>query len=172
MKRNYLLMCFAVSLLSAPLARGQSIWPSTLNAAGGSATVLGVQLEWSVGEMALVNTFSTPSIIVTQGVLQPENGVTAVPEQTLASQLQIFPNPGSSVVNIRYTSAKEGKLSYSLLDMTGKLISSQKTEVKQGLNNQVIDISSLAAATYMLEVSMEATGNGTETTSYKIQKLQ
>jgi hypothetical protein len=164
-----------VSLIGSPLARGQSIWPSTLNATGGTTYIAGNEYEWSVGEMALVNTFTTSSIIVTQGILQTRTGpgITEVPSPTnLGDFLQVFPNPASGIINIQYTSNNEGTLSLRLMDMAGKLITEQKAEVKQGSCNQKLDISPLAVATYLLEVYMAPTNGKVETTSYKIQKLQ
>ena len=175
MKRNFLLMSMFVTLIGSPLARGQSIWPSTLNATGGSTYIGGNEFEWSVGEMALVNTFTTSSVIVTQGILQTRFGPGAVdvPSTTnLGDYLQVFPNPATGSINVKYTSNNEGILGLRLMDMTGKLLTEQKAEVKQGTANQKLDISTLAVATYMLEVYMMPTEGKMETTTYKIQKLQ
>ncbi|MBC7552440.1 MAG: T9SS type A sorting domain-containing protein [Taibaiella sp.] len=174
MKRNILIAGVLVSFATAPLARAQSIWPSTLNATGGSTTVSGVQLEWSVGEMALVSTFSTSSIVVTQGVLQTRlsGAVNEVTPTSLGDYLTIFPNPANTVVNIQLNAVAEGTLTTRFMDMAGRLITEQKEAVKQGTNAQKIDVSNLAAATYMLQVYYKPNGGKEEATSYKIQKLQ
>ncbi len=175
MKRKFLIMSAFVSLIGAPLARGQSIWPSILNATGGSAYISGKEFEWSVGEMALVNTFTTSSIVVTQGLLQTRltADINEVPGTTnLGDYLQIFPNPTTGTINIQYNANKDGVLTLKLMDMAGRIIADQKMDVKTGANSQKLDISALAVATYMLEVYMQPTNGKMEATAYKIQKLQ
>ncbi len=171
MKRTYILMGVFVSLIGLPNARGQSIGPSTLNATGGTATIGGNVYDWSIGEMTMVSTFTGSSIIVTQGVLQPSSNTTAVHNASLTDNLQVFPNPASSLVNLQYVSAAQGTLTYRLMDMTGKTIMNNSTAVSQGVTVQQINIAALAAATYMLEVCVMTDGMTRGTTSYKIEKL-
>src|SRR4051812_41395359 len=110
--------------------KAQSITPSTINATGGHTNLGGTEFEWSVGEMAMVSTFSASGIIVTQGLLQPAEAMVGVPTTSLtAKNLHVFPNPASDVVNLQYTSATNGILSCRLYDMTGKEISNQKIGV-------------------------------------------
>ncbi len=169
MKKRILLIPLALAALTG--VQAQSIGPSTLNATGGSKVIGSQEFEWSVGEMTMVSTFTGSSVIVTQGVLQPSADRTAVPNAPgLSSQLQVFPNPATSVVNFRYTSASEGTLNYRLIDMTGKVIISQSMNVKQGANEQQVDLTSLACATYFLEITMNTSGS--ETISYKVQKIK
>ncbi len=167
MKKVVLLIPLALAAITG--ANAQSVGPATLNATGGSKTIGTQEFEWSVGEMTMVSTFAGSNVIVTQGVLQPSAAMAGVANLPgLTDQLQVFPNPASSVVNFRYTSAMEGALSYRLIDMTGKVISSQTMKVKQGTNEQQVDLTSLACATYFLEI----TAQGSETISYKIQKIK
>jgi opacity protein-like surface antigen len=174
MKRIYLLMSVALSLMSVHQAGAQSIWPSIINSAGGSKVLSGVTHEWSVGEMTLVNTFATSSIVVTQGVLQTnlKDGTNAVEESPLGDLIQVFPNPANTYVNINFNAPGNGSLVCRLIDITGKVLSEQTLVVRQGMNSGKIDMSALAAATYMLQVTSN-TENGTDAAiSFKIQKLQ
>ena len=172
MKRRFLLLSLAVSLIGFPLARGQSIWPSTLNASGGSATISGKHFDWSVGEMTLVNTFSTTTVVLTQGLLQPGIAVTAVAQTPFFEKMEVFPNPTDAIVNIRFNSTLQGALVIKLMDMAGRALIEQRTDVYQGLNTTQINMATLAGATYMLQLSMDATDGNQQMASYKIQKLQ
>ena len=174
MNKKLLLTGVAVCLAGMQLARGQSIWPSTLNATGGSTTISGIELEWSVGEMALVNTVTTSSIVVTQGLLQTRlgTGITEVSATTLGDYLQIFPNPTNTIVNVQFTSSADGTITTRLMDMAGRLLTEQATPVKPGANTQKLDVTHLAAATYMLQVYYKQADGKEQSTSYKIQKLQ
>jgi hypothetical protein len=164
-----ILMAFAGSIN----IRAQSVGPKTLNAAGGTGTAGSVEIDWSVGEMTLVSTFSGGSVVVTQGVLQPTDAWPVdVGNTALLKQLEVFPNPASSVVNIRYAAQAAGTLTYRLMDVTGKELAEKNVDVKQGIITEQLNISTLACATYMLEVSIRQADGKNETTSYKIQKIK
>ena len=170
MKRAILLIPLA--LVAVTNVWGQSIGPSTLNAAGGTAVIGTNEFDWSVGEMTMVSTFSSSSIIVTQGVLQPAESTVGVPNITsLTKQLKVFPNPASSVVNIEYTSAANGTLAYRLLDMNGKVVSKQKVNTTNGTTTTQINLQEVACASYMLEVTVNPDTKA-ESISYKIQKIK
>jgi len=169
MKKTVLLIPLALVALTG--AHAQSVGPATLNVTGGSKVIGTQEFDWSVGEMTMVSTFTASNVIVTQGVLQPSADRTSVPNtQGLTSHLQVFPNPASSLVSFRYTSATEGTLDYRLIDMTGKVISSQTIAVMQGTNEQQVDLTRLACASYFLEITTHTPG--TETISYKVQKIK
>jgi ribose/xylose/arabinose/galactoside ABC-type transport system permease subunit len=169
MKRVILLIPLGLAAINI---HAQSIGPTTINATGGTAVIGSNEFDWSIGEMTMVSTFSSPGIVVTQGVLQPAAVTEGIPNISLSKQLRVFPNPASSVVNIEYTCKTPGELSYRLMDVAGRVVSKQTTAVKQGITTRQVDINELACATYMLEV-MVSTGTGTpESISYKIQKIK
>lgn len=170
MKRSILLMLLALPIANS--IRAQSVGPATVNSAGGSAVIGSNQFDWSAGEMTMVSTFSTSGIIVTQGVLQPFDGTTKVVNTALLQQLQVFPNPASSTVNLQYASQAGGTLSYRLMDMAGRVITRKTVDIKQGTTTEQLDISALANASYMLEVSVNSTNAAPEIVSYKIQKIK
>jgi hypothetical protein len=164
-----ILMAFAGSLN----IRAQSVGPKTLNAAGGTGTAGSVEIDWSVGEMTLVSTFSGSSVVVTQGVLQPTDAWPVdVGKTALLKELEVFPNPASSFVNIRYAAQATGTLTYRLMDIIGKELTGKTVDIKQGVTTEQVNISTLACATYILEVGVMQADGKNETTSYKIQKTK
>jgi hypothetical protein len=176
MKRAVLLIGIFVSIAGIPDVRGQSgAKPNITNTTGGSAHP-GSMLyhDWSIGEITLVSTFDTSGVILTQGLLQNEGfiKVTSVANTTLEPNLKVYPNPASSIVNIQYTATSEGKLSYRLVDMTGKVITENITQVTPGTSEQQINISNLAMATYLLEVGFKGSNGSEEMNSYKIAKIK
>ena len=42
-----------------------------INSTGGSSTFLGIEYEWSVAELALVETMAGSNYVLTNGILQP-----------------------------------------------------------------------------------------------------
>jgi type IX secretion system substrate protein len=171
MKKVYLLV--PVALAASLCVQAQSIGPSTLNSVGNSAPIGGNVFDWSVGEMTMVSTFTTSSIIITQGLLQPAHiAAENVGNVQPLSGLKVFPNPASSVVNIQYVSPGQGTLSFRLVDLAGKVISNQTAAVTGGTNLETVNVTDLACATYMLEVTVNNGNASSESTSYKIQKLK
>lgn len=71
-------------------AAGQSISPVLLNATGGSYLASGAIYEWSVGELALVETMINSNAVLTNGLLQPlhaypsELGFNIIPNNILS----------------------------------------------------------------------------------------
>lgn len=57
--------------LSTFFCSAQSLTPWAINSAGGASTASDNIYEWSIGEMALVNTMLTPQLSLTNGFLQP-----------------------------------------------------------------------------------------------------
>ena len=144
-----------------------------MNATGGTNTLGIWEYDWSIGEMTMVNTYYGSSVIVTQGLLQNDLHINVkVADVTLSQHLQVFPNPATSTVNVQYIATGDGQLTYRLMDITGRIIMSNTSAVKQGMTTEQLNISDLAAASYMLEVSTKDNSNTGASTSFKIEKLK
>lgn len=164
------MLLLAAGAAAAGSARAQSIGPSTLNATGGSGSIAGNSFEWSVGEMTMISTFSSASLVVTQGLLQPQTGPTGVPNSPfITNHLAVFPNPADGVLYLQPRFEGPVKLGYTLFDMAGRLVMSRETFLKTGNEQQVLVLSHLAAGQYMLSVLLEEKGQ-THRAGYKIQK--
>jgi len=170
MKKRALLLLGAIAGTLA--ASAQSIGPSTLNSAGGSAVIGGNTYEWSLGEMTVVSTYSDANLVVTQGLLQPFNLSNGIHEHQLsAGALQVFPNPAEDVLFLQPAFKQGDKLSFALLDMTGKTILREEKTLITGKELQTIRLTALAAGNYMLQVAVITNGENYNT-GYKIQKLR
>jgi type IX secretion system substrate protein len=174
MNQYRILLSAFILLVGLQNSYGQSVTPSTLNGAGGTGIAGGYTIDWSFGEMTMVNTCTTPSVIVTQGVLQPSlsPSLGVISNSNFAHDLQVFPNPANSIINLEYRSVASGSLSYRLMDLTGKIIVSNTKEVTQEITMEQLNISQLSAAIYMLEVTINVNGVTSKELSYKIEKLK
>lgn len=169
MKKRALLLLGAVAGTLA--ASAQSIGPSTLNSAGGSTVISGNTYEWSLGEMTVVSTYSGVNLVVTQGLLQPANLSNSIHEHQLsAGALQVFPNPAEDVLYLQPAFKQGDKLSFALLDMTGKTILREEKTLVTGTELQTIRLTALAAGNYMLQVVLVSAGENYNA-GYKVQKL-
>lgn len=170
MKKKCILTLWVIGV-AALQGHAQSIGPSTLNASGGSASVAGNLYEWSVGEMTMISTFSSSGLVVTQGLLQPSaTGGTGVGNSPQITQhLDVFPNPADYILYLNPRFRGPVTLQYSLLDMTGRTVLSQKAFLPTGTEKQSLLLSHLAAGQYMLSVVLDDQGDHYNA-AYKIQK--
>jgi Secretion system C-terminal sorting domain len=163
-----------VVCLSGLSARAQSITPSTHNSTGGTALLGTHIIDWSVGDMALVSTFSAASIIVTQGVLQPADKLPPLrinPELATINDIKVYPNPTSNLLMIEGSIAHSGTLEYQLIDIAGNVLMSNKEANSSGVFAQRLNVSQLAAATYYLQLIFTQSDHTTTSTTFTIQKL-
>jgi len=169
MKRSLLLIAiFTV----ATTAFGQKNSPVTINAVGGQSVVNNNTYEWSIGELVLVNTFSSPSLVVTQGVLQPFQKDNPVdPGNYLASKLKLYPVPTDATLYLQPDFSAGSKLNYVVLDMTGKQLMKQEVQLASGTERQTIDLIALPSATYMVTVQLTEQGK-TYLQSFKVEKIK
>lgn len=141
----------------------------TMNSAGGSAAISGNLYEWSIGEMLLVNTASTSSLIVSQGLLQTtvnEEGTTV--KELNGNQLSVYPNPTADFLILQTNVSKDAQLDIAVYDLTGRLFQKQNFHLKSGNEIQRLDFGSYAAGMYVLEVKTTIDGKS-YTNSYNIQ---
>lgn len=119
---------------------------------GGNATGIGGTSSYSVGQVAYANATGTNGS-VNQGVQQPFEiftlGNDDFPEITL--QMTVYPNPTTSLVNLKIENHSTDNLQYQLFDLNGRQIQSQKIQQSE----TPIQLENLAAAIYLLNVFEE-----------------
>jgi hypothetical protein len=167
MKKKLLLYC---GLVSAGHSWSQSIALSTLNSSGGTAVHSSGIYDWSIGEMALVSTFSTSNLIVTQGLLQIELlNVSVNDNPTPSLGIQVFPNPSQDAIYISSELKTDGKMMYNVIDVLGKTILTGEWNIISGSQKQQVDVSTLIAGNYLLQITV-LQGLETRVESYKLLK--
>ncbi len=159
-------------ILSASGAFAQSIGPSTLNAAGGSATIAGNTYEWSAAEMTMVSTGTGTNLVVTQGVLQPTTPTTSVKDIRLlgADELKVYPVPTRDILYVLPALNQKGDLDLALTDINGRVVLQQTAHLTTGNEKQEINMSALSAGNYFLNAVFTGSESAQQT-SFKIQKL-
>lgn len=162
-----------IGCIGGTIVHAQSITPSILNAGGGTAVVNGYICDWSFTELILATTYSTPNLIVTQGVLQNDpyidpNGIK--PIASLKQNIKVYPNPSKDIIYLQSEDKSETKYQYSLLDIGGKTILNKSADFSLNEKTQTVDLSKLPAGTYILKIT-ELKKEKTLTQSYKIQKI-
>ena len=86
-KSQKLMFLLLLMLLTAAGSRAQSIGPAIFNATGNSFAQDDMIYEWSIGELALVETMINAKGSITNGLLQP-----VLPTQIITNGFLLFPN--------------------------------------------------------------------------------
>jgi len=125
------------------VATAQSITPSVINSTGGTTTVGNLVVDWNVGESMI--TTQTNGYIVTNGQLQPVDGIISVEELNSSWNVSVYPNPTRDEFVI--TAPSSGIYEASFFDLAGKFISKQTL-----MSTNRMDVRSLANGSYYLQV--------------------
>jgi hypothetical protein len=93
---------------------------STFNSNGTSKSIAGNTYEYSIGE-PITQTAISPSIVLTQGVLQPSIFKKVSIEYVVNNiSTSIYPNPVVDYLNISIKNLEDNEIEYRLMDVSGK----------------------------------------------------
>lgn len=150
-------------------SQAQSLERQVIGSAGGYEEEAGYSLSFTVGE-PVVETAISGSLVLTQGFQQPDNisvGINDVVKVKM--DYLIFPNPTIDKLTVQLTADHSVEVTISLHDMLGRKFDQLDRKVLvDGVTQQQYDLSSLAAANYMLVLTDKA---GNQLGQFKIQKL-
>jgi hypothetical protein len=166
-----------LAMLLNNYAAAQTIAPQTVNSTGGSHRKGNLRLDWSVGEMALVNTLSSPDSghIITNGVIQPN--IASAKTSTLRNmsfvknEVLILPNPVQSILQVSIDTKQQGQSILLLYDELGNLRYQKLVTTSRFGQVEKIDMTGYLRGTYMLHVEfIPSNGSKNKQGFYKIIK--
>lgn len=166
-----------LGMLLSNYATAQSIATQAVNSTGGSHRKGNLRLDWSVGEMALVNTLSSPDSghIITNGVIQPDiAGAQARIQRNISfvkNEILILPNPVQSMLQVSINTGEQGRSIMRLYDEMGNLRYSRVVTTSRDGQVEKIDLTGYLRGNYMLFVEFIANiGSKKKQGFYKIIK--
>lgn len=155
-----------LSLLTVFPAAAQSVEPAVVNASGGFSATSTHSFEYSVGQL-IPSGVQAP---LTPGVHQPAWNVGLEKTAKTDSKVSVYPSPMESVLYLKPDWKAGETLYYTLFDASGKTILKRDVRLTNGNERQEIEVTSLAAGNYILEV---ASGNNpANKVRFKLQKLR
>jgi hypothetical protein len=165
-------------MLLSNTAIAQSIAPQTVNSTGGSHRKGNVRLDWNVGEMALVNTLSSPITgnIITNGVIQPQLGVVPSGNRRRLfafddGEVHILPNPTRGLLAVSMNMKYDGTVTLRLFDVLGNLVYAKTVPGNRYGQIEQINMTGFIKGNYMLKVELVASGYKYKEGFYKIIKV-
>ena len=153
-----LITCFF--LFSKVLPAQIGICSQVIASSGKSATVGGRSYAYTVGE-PFIFTLSTNSGKITQGFHQPDLCLPVLTNDLdlNAWKLEIYPNPATNLIHIRYSAEQKGQLTAQVFDLLGRSIV-RDFPVDNPEDTQM-DCSQWQAGVYLVRLQDPRTQSGT-----------
>lgn len=169
------LLLWACLLCSAGQLCAQPTPQTVVNSAGKSFSGSGYQVDWSLGEMALVNEMrpSNGQLVLTNGFLQPFLSATPGGGTSFTSdEIQVLPNHTYDNVDVKLLISHQSRISMALYDATGKVLLRRVVESPAYGQVERFSLGVYASGTYVLRVyQIPLQGSKRKTGSYKIIRL-
>ncbi len=157
----FVLFCIGI----CTVLNAQTIARRAVSACGNSATVNGLVLHYTVGDLVITNVSSSgsPTYKLSQGYQQSDSLSGNIGIRNLSSAtkntVELMPNPAVNTLKINTFTSIPGVLTYTISNSLGQigLVLNSQT-IQSGAIEQLIDISSLAAGSYFVQVSSSQAG--------------
>lgn len=169
MVKNLCLPVFCILFYNAKCF-GQIISPKVINNGGGFSSNLNYSLEWSIGESELIKTFNSNLYFLNSGVLQ---GVLIKKGNFSndAINVTIAPNPIKNFINLNITFNSLGEVDIQLIDLIGKIKSTNHFILTEMKLNKLLETSSLPAGFYFLQINFKPLIGENVINNFKILKV-
>lgn len=80
----------------------------------------------------------------------------AIEDYNGMENINVYPNPAADNVNIEFNMPESGNITFSIRDITGKLLNTSSESVEQGANHITLDIAGYPKGLYLLEMETVA----------------
>lgn len=146
----------------------------TPSVAGLQKNISGNHYACVIGEMTLIQTQTSPGLMITQGYLQPHEAALLPNDIERLSfaenNIQIYPNPTQGELIIDIKGEKFGQGQITLMDAGGKTVYHANVPAKSSYQQHRIQMQPFASGNYVLSLQ-EVGGSGhIQPRSYLIQK--
>lgn len=158
--RKLRLFYVSVGIFFSFASYSQSVTPAVLNVTGGTTVLTSYRFEWSFGEMLATETLSAPTLWVTNGVLQPGTHNPATVSNSSGwdkDEIKILPNPTKGNLEIDFFSKQKGKVSMTLLDVSGRILSTKQFDYFGIGRIEKMNLGRFPSGTYFLNIQLEPT---------------
>ena len=177
-RRNMKKAIAVLMIFSVIHGRGlsQTITPAVVNSTGGGFTNDNYSLDWSIGELALVNELrpSNTAYVFNNGFLQPFSLFHRTSGRRFTDkEIRILPNPTRDNLQIDFQTAEPGQMKCMLHDISGQLLYTKEFISTGSIHSEKINMTGFASGSYTLYIFLVTSNNPLQniTGTYKIIKL-
>jgi len=157
-----------ISTFSAASLSSQQLTPFVISSSGGFYSNSEGMLSFTTGEMAAVETYLHPLVILTQGFQQPWDLGTSITEHPLPNfSFGIYPNPTNGHFNLITKSDDNAFIEVSIYNILGSEIYKTELYHQGGINVEPFDLSYLAQGIYLVAMAIQVNGEAPRHLSIK-----
>ncbi len=168
MKKKFLFLWAFMMLLCISM-KAQTLSPQVISSSGGFYSAASATLSVTVAEMTMVQTFTQPTNMLTQGFQQPEQLTTAIAEtEALQGEVVVYPNPSNGQFNISYNALNEDNYQVKIYNMAGQLVFDQSFGAAFGPNIIHVDGGQFGQGIYMLQLQSTDVNGKQKSSVHKI----
>jgi len=138
----------------------QILSPFVVSSSGGFYSNTSGMLCFTTAEMSALQTFTSPSFILTQGFQQTWDfgtNTTKYPSQHFS--FGIYPNPTGGQFNLFIDTELNQNIDVKILDLLGKVILKTSYYHESGINVESIDLSFTAPGIYIVALTVKENNN-------------
>ncbi|MFN5621519.1 MAG: FG-GAP-like repeat-containing protein [Flavobacteriales bacterium] len=95
-----------------------------------------------------------PDFACTSDRVEVQAIVIGVDEITSVTNMEIYPNPATDLVNISFGSLVSNVMQTRVIDQTGRVVSTQQFSCSTGANTHQLNVADLAAGVYQLQMTV------------------
>lgn len=156
MKVHLLLLCF-----SFPLSIfSQTSAPDVIASGSGFFDNGTFSNSYTIGEMAVVETYSTTGFILTQGFQQPADFASGIANaQNAAPLFGVYPNPSNGIFFVEYALENPSAVVIEIFDAMGQKVSSGESACSAGLQRQQISLATFSSGIYSVRLTIQSQRN-------------
>lgn len=167
-KITCLILCISFNTMQA-----QSLSPFVVSSSGGFYSNSTAQLSFTIAEMTMVTTFTSPNNILTQGFQQIEvSGLSVSEVGNTNPEINVYPNPTKGIFVLSLMVPKPGQSSFKLVNSIGQVILTSDLHYNVGNNHFDFDISELASGIYVCFLDFENSNGIIQHKQYKVSLLK
>lgn len=169
-------LILVVAILTATMSLAQQATPSILASNGGTGQADGLQLDWTLGEIAISGS-SGNTLSCTEGFHQPflavqriepaDIGLDLAAAQAEPPWISVAPNPVTSELKIQFSQVASEMLICTLLRSDGSVM--LRKELDPQLGDAALDLSGMASGYYILQFHA---ADGAQYPVFRISKIQ
>lgn len=158
MKTNliqYNLISLLFFLLSTGGLSAQQLTPFVVSSSGGFYSTASGTLSFTTGEMSAIETFTSPTNILTQGFQQIwELGTSTKDNANASFSVSVNPNPSDGLFNLIMESDFGGHVDMNIVDLLGRKMKQASFDHEATRDVQPIDLSDVPPGIYLMTITV------------------
>lgn len=163
------LFIFLVIIFSKSYAQTIIRAPQVINVGGDSKNSGNSSLEWSIGELASINTYISGPLFLYTGVLQTSTAYPFI-RNIDPGQIKLGPNPFRNKIKVETAFKTSGKVLLTVYDVFGKSVFTKEVFSSLEYLNETLMLYSLGNGIYFLEIIYSDMANQKIRSIHKIIK--